>query len=65
MLVVVTPTGECGDVSVEETSGTPSLDEAAMAAVRRWRFSPAIRAGRKSQTTVRVPITFKLTDASS
>jgi protein TonB len=65
LLVMVTPTGECADVKVDETSGTPSLDEAALVAVRRWRFNPATRAGHTFETTLRVPITFKLTDVSS
>lgn len=64
LLVVVATNGECKDVQVAETSGTPSLDAAAAAAVRRWRFSPAVRAGRAVEATVSVPIAFTLTSAS-
>ena len=60
--VWVSTTGECSEVQIVETSGTPSLDEAALAAVRRWRFSPATQAGRAVETTITVPIAFKLTD---
>lgn len=41
-------------VTVEKTSGFSALDEAAVAAVRRWRFENAGR------TLARVPVTFKL-----
>jgi protein TonB len=64
LIVVVSSAGECKDVQIAESSGTPSLDKAAVDAVRLWRFSPAVRAGRTVETTVRVPITFKLTSAS-
>ncbi len=60
LLVVVAATGECADVEIAETSGTPSLDEAAAAAIRRWRFIPARRSGRATETAIRVPVTFRL-----
>ncbi len=60
LLVVVTETGECKDLRIEESSGTVSLDEAAVAAVRRWRFTPAVRAGRALETTIKVPVLFRL-----
>jgi protein TonB len=60
--VVVAADGQCTDVEIAETSGTPSLDEAAMTAVRHWRFSPAIKAGRTAESAIMVPISFKLTN---
>lgn len=61
LLVAVAADGGCRDVRVEEPSGTPSLDEAAVAAVRHWRFTPAKRGGKAVGTTVRVPVVFRLT----
>ena len=62
--VIVAPNGDCMDIEVVESSGTPSLDEAAATAVRRWRFTPALRAGRAVEATIRVPVVFRLTEAS-
>lgn len=39
-------------------SGGPVLDQAAAAAVRGWRFRPALRAGQPVASRVRVPIRF-------
>lgn len=61
LLVTVGADGECGGVRIEETSGAPSLDEAAVAAVRHWRFTPARRAGKAVEATIRVPVAFRLT----
>lgn len=64
LTVVVGANGACMDVEIAESSGTPSLDEAAAAAVRRWRFTPALRAGRAVEATIRVPVVFRLTETS-
>jgi protein TonB len=64
LLVAVGADGECRDVRIEETSGTPSLDEAAVAAVRRWRFTPARHTGKAVEATIRVPVAFRLTAAA-
>ena len=63
LLVVVGAGGECREIRIEESSGTPSLDEAAAAAVRLWRFIPAQSAGKAVEAAIRVPIAFKLTNA--
>jgi periplasmic protein TonB len=36
------------------------LDQAALDAVRRWRFSPATRGGKPVEWTARLPIRFRL-----
>jgi protein TonB len=41
------------------------LDEAAVAAVKEWRFRPAQRAGRPVTATVEIPISFRLDDELS
>jgi protein TonB len=64
LLVSVEADGACGDVRIEVSSGTPSLDAAAMAAVRHWRFTPARQAGKMVSSTIRVPVLFRLTGNS-
>jgi protein TonB len=60
LLVSVDADGGCGDVRIEESSGTPSLDQAAIAAVRHWRFTPARTSGRTVPSMIRVPVLFRL-----
>jgi len=48
-------------VEIKESSGYRILDEAAMKAVRPWRFTPALMAGKPVASWVLVPIAFKLT----
>jgi len=62
--VAVSPAGTATEVAVIDSSGTTSLDEAAVTAVREWHFVPAERAGQTIESLVRVPITFRLTDPS-
>lgn len=64
LLVSVEADGTCRDVRVEESSGTPSLDEAAMMAVQHWRFTPARQAGKEVSATIRVPVQFRLSGSS-
>lgn len=49
-------------VAVFRSSGHPSLDKAALAAVAQWRFVPARRGGIPSASEVQIPITFRLTE---
>ncbi|MCC8361583.1 TonB family protein [Lysobacter sp. A6] len=48
------------DVSVAASSNSRDLDRAALDAVRKWRFAPAIRDGQAVAGTVVVPIEFRL-----
>ena len=57
---MVTPAGEASSVQVKKSSGHAILDQAASAAIGRWRFLPARRMGRAVASSVEVPITFKL-----
>lgn len=52
--------GHPSRVDLAASSGYPILDEAALAAVRRWQFRPATRLGEAVVATVEVPIVFKL-----
>lgn len=52
-------TGQPIDVDVIRRSGNRDLDRAAVQAVRKWRFEPAMRNGRGVASTVQVPVDFK------
>ena len=58
--VEVSATGIPTNLSLTSSSGFPALDQAAIAAVRRWRFEPAKVAGTPVAGRVRVPIHFRL-----
>ncbi len=58
--VQVSATGTPTTVTLASSSGFPAFDQAAIAAVRRWRFEPAKAAGTPSAGRVRVPIRFRL-----
>ena len=45
MVIHVGANGLANGVDVVETSGVPVLDHAAVAAVRKWRFHPAMKDG--------------------
>lgn len=49
-------------VTLYKTSGHKILDDAALEAVRTWKFLPGERGGEVAATTVRVPVTFRLVD---
>jgi protein TonB len=57
VMVVDPVNGLVTDVTMSESTGSPVLDNAAMAGFRRWRFKP----GTASQ--IKVPITFTMTGA--
>jgi protein TonB len=48
------------NVDVAHRSGSRDLDRAAVEAVRKWRFNPAIKDGKKVAAVVEVPVEFKL-----
>jgi protein TonB len=56
-LLITLEGANVSSVKVEKSSGFSALDEAAAAAVRRWRFEPHKSAGK---IQARVPVTFKL-----
>ena len=56
----INATGVPIEVGVDNRSGNRDLDRAAVAAVRQWRFQPALRNGKPVQATVRVPVQFAL-----
>jgi len=56
--VTVATDGSVDRLEVAESSGNRHLDRAAMEAVRRWRFQPAVRDGQPVVADVVVPIVF-------
>jgi protein TonB len=60
VLVLVTRTGLPENVSVEKTSGHRGLDEAAVAAIKTWRFKPAREGSQAVDSWVRIPVVFRI-----
>jgi TonB family protein len=60
--VLVGENGRPQEVTLGKSSGDASLDDAAMEAVRRWRFEAARRNGVAVRVWASVPIEFKLID---
>lgn len=58
--VAVDAEGRAIEVTVATSSGSRLLDEAALKAVRNWRFTPASLGGTPIAARVQVPITFRL-----
>jgi protein TonB len=58
--VEVDANGTPTDVSVAKRSGSRELDRAALDAVRKWRFQPAIKNGRAVASVAEVPVDFNL-----
>ena len=62
LLVDVSADGLVDDLRLEKSCGYRVLDKAASQAVRRWKFSPARRAGLVVESQVRIPVRFRLED---
>lgn len=60
LFVQVSAKGEAENVEIRKSSGFPRLDEAAMSAVRKWRFVPARRGAEPVASSVVVPLVFRL-----
>lgn len=55
---VIAVDGSVERMEVAESSGNRYLDRAAMEAVRRWKFKPAVRGGQPVSAEVIVPLAF-------
>lgn len=58
--VQVLPSGKPGTIEIQKSSGREALDEAALAAVKRWSFVPAKQGDVVQVGWVSVPIDFKI-----
>jgi len=56
----VDETGRVTATSIKQSSGHPELDKAAITAVNKWKFKPAIKAGRKVKANCIVPFNFEV-----
>lgn len=63
--VEVLAAGGCGEVRVHQSSGHALLDNAALQAVKTWRFTPARQAGHSVDKWFMIPINFSLKDQSA
>lgn len=59
-MVLIGENGTPGEIQLAESSGSASLDEAALSALRRWRFQPTLRNGQAVLAWVTVPVIFSL-----
>jgi periplasmic protein TonB len=60
LLVTVSPLGTVEKLSLYQSSGVATLDQAALAAVPHWRFQSGKRRGMPTQYDVRVPVRFSI-----
>lgn len=62
LIVRIQPDGLAGSVTVNQSSGYDSLDQAAVDAVQKWRFIPAKdrESGQAITAYTRIPVIFKL-----
>jgi protein TonB len=58
--VLIAENGTPGEIQLAESSGSASLDEAALTTLRRWHFQPALRNGQPVLAWVTVPVIFSL-----
>ena len=61
LTVLLDTSGAPAKIEVKESSRFPALDEAAVQAVQRWKFEPAMLNKQSVQAEVEVPVRFKLT----
>lgn len=57
---LVDENGTVKDVTLKESSGHRELDQAAMDAIKRWRYKPAIKSGRKVPSSIVQPFNFRV-----
>ncbi len=62
LIAQVNKDGYAEQVEIETSSGHSSLDEAALKAVKTWRFRPALLGSIPVSSSVRVPVRFNLED---
>jgi len=61
--LVISEAGRVMEVAIDKSSGFAALDEAAITAVRKWRWSPTMRDGKPIMISGLVRIPFMLKDS--
>jgi protein TonB len=54
--------GSIMDVQILKSSGNQMLDEAALAAARKWKFTPAKQRDKFVRVYVSIPVNFRLVE---
>lgn len=52
--------GKVADISIHQSSGYPRLDESAVQAVKRWRYTPAVQEGKAIDYWHLQPVVFSI-----
>lgn len=65
VLLTIGVDGRPKNVRVEGSSGHPQLDQAAVDAVKGWKFQPGTSRGQPAESPLRVPVTFTAPDLDS
>lgn len=60
LTVTVSEHGLVEDVKISSSSGASILDNAAVSAVKKWRFRPALISGHPATSTIDIPVRFQL-----
>ena len=60
IVCVVDENGQVASTSVRQSAGHADLDKAAIAAVSKWKFKPATKAGRPVKASCTVPFNFEV-----
>jgi protein TonB len=59
--LLISDNGEVSEVKIlREAGGSAGLNEAAVAAARKWKFRPAVKQGKRVKVWVTYPVSFKL-----
>jgi len=61
LLLEIDESGSVLDIKITQSSGYKLLDEAAIKAVKLWKFAPATKNGVFVKSPIEIPIRFKLT----
>lgn len=65
IILTIDVNGNPKNVRVEDSSGSPPLDQSAVDAVKGWKFQPGTSRGEPAETPLRVPVTFTVPDMDS
>ena len=60
IMAEISPSGLVSSTSIKTSSGSNTLDTAAIRAIRDWRFTPATNNGSPITSEVEIPLTFKI-----
>ena len=63
LLILIDESGNVEEIEVVKSLGNTGCDEAAVKAIKQWRFAPAMRQGRPIAARVTMPVLFNLKTA--